>query len=172
VIHGVLIFDGTGAPVRCGDVAVQGGRLADVGTVAGRGAREIDADGLVIAPGFIDPHTHYDAQLTWDPFASCSSWHGVTTVVMGNCGFTLAPCREADRETLMRMLTYVEGMPLGALTRGIRWGRRGCRQYDGVGAWARGPTWAASSATDHPAVRRGNEAEREAPPRSRAWAGS
>jgi N-acyl-D-aspartate/D-glutamate deacylase len=139
VIRGGLIVDGTGAAARRGDVAVQGGRLAAVGTVAGRGAREMEADGLVIAPGFIDPHTHYDAQLTWDPFASCSSWHGVTTVVMGNCGFTLAPCREADRETLMRMLTYVEGMPLEALTRGIRWGWESFGQYlDGVerlGPW-------------------------------------
>jgi len=93
VIRNGLIVDGTGAPARRGDVAVQGDRLAAVGAVSGRARREIEADGLVIAPGFIDPHTHYDAQLTWDPFASCSSWHGVTTVVMGNCGFTLAPCR-------------------------------------------------------------------------------
>src|SRR4029450_8365858 len=138
VIRGGLVVDGTGAPGRRGDVAVQDGRLAGVGSGrgrgrggveagglgggSGRGQREIEADGLVVAPGFIDPHTHYDAQITWDPLASCSSWHGVTTVVMGNCGFTIAPCREADRETLMRMLTYVEGMPLEALTRGIRWG--------------------------------------------------
>jgi N-acyl-D-aspartate/D-glutamate deacylase len=139
VIRNGLIVDGTGAPARRGDVAVQGDRLAAVGTVAGRGAREIDAEGLAVAPGFIDPHTHYDAQITWDPFASCSSWHGVTTVVMGNCGFTLAPCREADRETLMRMLTYVEGMPLEALTRGVRWGWETFGQYmDGVdqlGPW-------------------------------------
>jgi len=73
VIRGGLIVDGTGAPGRRGDVAVQEGRLVEVGTVVGRGAREIEADGLVVAPGFIDPHTHYDAQLTWDPFASCSS---------------------------------------------------------------------------------------------------
>ena len=139
VIRNGLIVDGTGAPARRGDVAVQGDRLSAVGAVSGRGAREIDAEGLAVAPGFIDPHTHYDAQLTWDPFASCSSWHGVTTVVMGNCGFTLAPCREADRETLMRMLTYVEGMPLEALTRGVRWGWETFGQYlDGVdrlGPW-------------------------------------
>jgi N-acyl-D-aspartate/D-glutamate deacylase len=98
VILGGLVVDGTGAPGRRGDVAVRDGHLAEVGAVADRGAREIDADGLVIAPGFIDPHTHYDAQITWDPLASCSSWHGVTTVVMGNCGFTIAPCRERDHE--------------------------------------------------------------------------
>ncbi len=139
VIRGGLVVDGTGAPARRGDVAVRDGRLSEVGAVTGRGKREIDAAGLAVAPGFIDPHTHYDAQITWDPLASCSSWHGVTTVVMGNCGFTLAPCREADRETLMRMLTYVEGMPLEALTRGIRWGWETFAQYlDGLerlGPW-------------------------------------
>ena len=139
VVRGGLVVDGSGAPGRRGDVAVRNGRLAEIGAVAGRGAREIDAEGLVIAPGFIDPHTHYDAQILWDPLASCSSWHGVTTVVMGNCGFTLAPCREADRETIMRMLTYVEGMPLEALRRGIRWGWETFAEYlDGlerIGPW-------------------------------------
>jgi len=165
VIRGGLLVDGTGAPARRGDVAVQGGRLAEVGAVAGRGKREMEADGLVVAPGFIDPHTHYDAQLTWDPFASCSSWHGVTTVVMGNCGFTLAPCREADRETLMRMLTYVEGMPLEALTRGIRWGWETFGEYlDGVERL--GPWTNVGCFIGHSAIRQyvmGNEAwEREA----------
>ena len=176
MIRGGLIVDGTGAPGRRGDVAVQGGRLAEVGTVAGRGAREIDADGLVVAPGFIDPHTHYDAQLTWDP-SPPSSWHGVTTVVMGNCGFTLAPCRDADRETLMRMLTYVEGMPLEALTRGIRWGwetfaavprrRRAPGPVDQRGLLHR--------PLGHPPVRdgqRGVGARGHRGRRSRAWAGS
>jgi len=167
VIRGGLILDGTGAPGRCGDVAVQEGRLAEVGTVVGRGAREIEADGLVVAPGFIDPHTHYDAQLSWDPFASCSSWHGVTTVVMGNCGFALAPCREGDRETLMRMLTYVEGMPLEALTRGIRWGWETFGQYlDGVERL--GPWTNVGCFIGHSAIRQyvmGSEAwEREATP--------
>jgi N-acyl-D-aspartate/D-glutamate deacylase len=91
-------------------VAVASGRISDVGVVTGGGREEIDATGLAVAPGFIDPHTHYDAQLTWDPFASCSAWHGVTTVVIGNCGFAIAPCRPRDRETIMRMLMYVEGM--------------------------------------------------------------
>jgi len=139
VIRGGLVVDGTGAPGQRGDVAVQDGLVAEVGQVTGRGAREVDAHGLVVAPGFIDPHTHYDAQITWDPLASCSSWHGVTTVIMGNCGFTLAPCREADRETLMRMLTYVEGMPIEALTQGIRWGWETFAQYlegiERIGPW-------------------------------------
>jgi cytosine/adenosine deaminase-related metal-dependent hydrolase len=77
VIRGGLVVDGTGAPARRGDVAVRDGRLSEVGAVTGRGTREIDAAGLAVAPGFIDPHTHYDAQITWDPLASCSSWHRV-----------------------------------------------------------------------------------------------
>ena len=139
VIRDGLVVDGTGAPARRADVAVRDGRLSEIGAVTGRGAREVSAAGLVVAPGFIDPHTHYDAQITWDSLASCSSWHGVTTVVMGNCGFTLAPCRAEDRLTLMRMLTYVEGMPLEALTQGIRWEWETFAQYlDGIeriGPW-------------------------------------
>src|SRR5262249_5239366 len=104
VIRGGFVVDGTGAPGRSGDVAVSDGRIADIGAVPGRGALEVDARGLVVAPGFIDPHTHYDAQLTWDPGATCTSWHGVTTIVTGNCGFTVAPCRPGDRQTLMKML--------------------------------------------------------------------
>jgi N-acyl-D-aspartate/D-glutamate deacylase len=129
VIRDGLVVDGTGTPARRADVAVRDGRVSEVGPVVGAGAREISADGLVVAPGFIDPHTHYDAQITWDRLASCSTWHGVTTVVMGNCGFTLAPCRAEDRLTLMRMLTYVEGMPLEALTQGIRWEWETFAQY-------------------------------------------
>ena len=129
VIRGGYIVDGTGAPGCPGDLAVAGGRITEVGAVSGRGAREIDADGLVVAPGFIDPHTHYDAQLTWDPSASCTSWHGVTTIVTGNCGFTLAPCRPEDRLTLMKMLEYVEGMSLDAMQKGIRWEFETFREY-------------------------------------------
>ena len=139
VIRGGLVVDGTGAPGRRADVAVRDGKLSEIGAVTGRGAREVSAAGLVVAPGFIDPHTHYDAQITWDSLASCSSWHGVTTVVMGNCGFTLAPCRAEDRLTLMRMLTYVEGMPLEALTEGIRWEWETFAQYqdavERIGPW-------------------------------------
>ena len=139
VIRGGLIVDGTGAPGRTGDVAVSGGRIAEVGTVTARGAEEIDAGGLVVAPGFIDPHTHYDAQLTWDPSASCTSWHGVTTIVTGNCGFTIAPCRPSDRLTLMKMLEYVEGMSLQAMQQGIQWRFETFREY--LDALDRLPLW-------------------------------
>jgi N-acyl-D-amino-acid deacylase len=139
VIRGGFIVDGTGAPGRSGDLAVSGGHIAEVGAVSGRGAREVDASGLVVAPGFIDPHTHYDAQLTWDPSASCSSWHGVTTIVTGNCGFTLAPCHPDDRLTLMKMLEYVEGMSLEAMQKGIRWEFETFREY--LDALDRLPLW-------------------------------
>ncbi len=121
VIRGALLCDGSGREAAHGDLAVSGGRIAAVGRVAERGAREIDGAGLALAPGFIDVHTHYDCQLFWDPQASPSPWHGVTTVVMGNCGFTIAPCREADRETLMQLLLFVEGMPIETLRAGIAW---------------------------------------------------
>ena len=121
VIRGALLCDGSGHEAARGDLAVAGDRIAAVGRAAERGAREIDGAGLALAPGFIDVHTHYDCQLFWDPQASPSPWHGVTTVVMGNCGFTIAPCREADRETLMQLLLFVEGMPIETLRAGIAW---------------------------------------------------
>ena len=121
VIRGALLCDGSGREAARGDLAVTGDRIAAVGRVAERGAREVDGASLALAPGFIDVHTHYDCQLFWDPQASPSPWHGVTTVVMGNCGFTIAPCREADRETLMQLLLFVEGMPIETLRAGIAW---------------------------------------------------
>jgi len=139
VIRGALLCDGSGREAAHGDLAVSGGRIAAVGRVAERGAREIDGAGLALAPGFIDVHTHYDCQLFWDPQASPSPWHGVTTVVMGNCGFTIAPCREADRETLMQLLLFVEGMPIETLRAGIGWawedfaGYLGALERGGVG---------------------------------------
>jgi len=152
VIRGGLVVDGTGAPARPGDVAVTDGRIARVGAVTGRGEREIDAAGLAVTPGFIDPHTHYDAQLTWDPLASCSSWHGVTTIVTGNCGFTIAPCRPGDRETMMRMLQYVEGMSLEAMRKGIRWDFESFGEY--LAALDRGRLWVNVGAlVGHSAIR-------------------
>ena len=125
ILRNASVCDGTGADARPGDVALRGGRIASIerpgAATAARGTREIDATGLVAAPGFVDVHTHDDCQLLWDPTASPSSWHGVTSIVMGNCGFTIAPCRPADRETVMRLLLYVEGMPIEALRLGLPW---------------------------------------------------
>lgn len=121
VIRDALLCDGSGRPATRGDVAVTGRRIATVGTRGERAPVEIDAGGLALAPGFIDLHTHYDCQLLWDPHASPSPWHGVTTVVTGNCGFTIAPCRVEDRETLMQLLLFVEGMPIDTLRAGIAW---------------------------------------------------
>jgi len=117
----VLLLDGTGAPPLRGDLAVRDGRIVGMGRCAGAAATRIDGEGLALMPGIIDGHTHYDAQLTWDPWADPSPALGVTTVVIGNCGFTIAPCRPADRDLTMRNLTQVEGMSLAALRNGIRW---------------------------------------------------
>src|SRR5438094_285869 len=121
VIRGATLCDGTGREAVRGDLAVEGDRIIALGRVPERGTTEVDGTDLVLAPGFIDLHTHYDCQLFWDPFATPSPWHGVTTVVTGNCGFPIAPCRSADRETLMQLLLFVEGMPLETLRAGIRW---------------------------------------------------
>jgi N-acyl-D-amino-acid deacylase len=121
VIRGGTIVDGTGAPGHTGDVAIDGDTLTQIGGKAGGGKREIDAAGLAVSPGFIDPHTHYDAQVCWDRALTPSCWNGITSVVMGNCGFTLAPCAPAGRERIMRMLERVEGMSLAALQQGISW---------------------------------------------------
>ncbi len=123
VVKGGLVVDGTGAPPREADVAVSVHRIVSVapGLDASGAHRVIDARGLVVAPGFVDVHTHYDAQICWDPLLSCSSWHGVTTAVMGNCGFAIAPCHKEDRGTAMRTLVHVEGMSLKAMEEGIRW---------------------------------------------------
>jgi N-acyl-D-amino-acid deacylase len=122
VIEDARIADGTGAPSSHGSVAVRDGRIVEVAGPSGQLARErLRADGRVVAPGFIDPHTHYDAQLAWDPLVTCSSWHGVTTVVTGNCGVGVAPCRPGAREILMGDLVNVEAIPLDVMRQGITW---------------------------------------------------
>jgi len=121
LIRNGTVVDGTGAPARRADVAIAAGKIVEVGKVSGPAKRVIDADGRVVAPGFIDPHTHYDAQICWDGATTPSSWHGVTSVVMGNCGVGIAPCRPQAREIAMKDLVNVEAIPFEVLKAGITW---------------------------------------------------
>ena len=123
-IRGANVVDGSGAPMREADVGVRDGRIVEIGSTRASAAECIDADGLVLTPGFVDPHTHYDAQLCWDATASPSNLHGVTTVIGGNCGFSIAPLDDGGADYVRRMMSVVEGMPLKALEDGIDWSWR------------------------------------------------
>ncbi len=121
LIKNGTVVDGSGLPRFQADVGVKDGRIVEIGRIRASAERVIDADGLIVAPGFIDGHTHMDAQVAWDRLGSCSCWHGVTSVVMGNCGFALAPCKPEDREWYARCLTAVEDIPTEAMLAGIDW---------------------------------------------------
>jgi N-acyl-D-aspartate/D-glutamate deacylase len=129
VIRGGEVVDGTGGPRHRADVGIRSGRVVGVGAVDEDATRTIDADGLVVAPGFIDIHTHYDAQVLWDPATTPSPFHGVTSIVGGNCGFTIAPVEPSEVEYLTRMLARVEGMPLEALLAGVPYDWRSFGEY-------------------------------------------
>ena len=121
VIRGGTIVDGTGKPAFTGDVAIDGDRIVQVGGKAGPGKREIDADGLLVTPGWVDVHTHYDGQATWDPVLAPSSWHGVTTILFGNCGVGFAPVRREHHAALIDLMEAVEEIPGITLAEGLKW---------------------------------------------------
>ncbi len=135
LIKGGQLIDGTAAPARPADIAITGDQIAEIaepGSIPESDAQNVvDASGKFVCPGFVDPHTHYDAQLFWDPYATPSSLHGVTSVIAGNCGFTLAPVSEADADYLRKMMVKVEGMPLTALEQGLPWDWRTFGDYLG-----------------------------------------
>jgi N-acyl-D-aspartate/D-glutamate deacylase len=128
ITNGFLI-DGSGTPGYSSDLAIAGGKIVAMGKVEGPAKEVIDARGLVVAPGFVDVHTHYDAQLFWDPLATPSCWHGFTSVFMTNCGFGLAPCKPQDRDYITRMLVKVEAMPLESLKAGVPWNWESYSEY-------------------------------------------
>jgi N-acyl-D-amino-acid deacylase len=131
LVRGGTLVDGTGAAGEAGDLAVKDGRIVEMGKVTGSADREIDASGCIVAPGFVDIHTHYDAQVMWDRMLTVSPWHGVTSVVAGNCGFGIAPTRPKDRGLILRTLENVEGMSIAALEAGVGddWGFESFPEY-------------------------------------------
>jgi N-acyl-D-amino-acid deacylase len=129
LIKGGRIYDGSGMPSYLGDVATKDGRIVETGRINGEAKRVIRADGLAVSPGFIDFHTHLDAQLLWDPLATSSCFHGVTTVIPGNCALALAPCKEQDQDTILKSFERVEAISLPALRAGVQWGWTTFPQY-------------------------------------------
>jgi N-acyl-D-amino-acid deacylase len=141
VIRDGLLVDGTGTPPRAADVAIDGDRIVEVTApgAAARGTRELDAGGRVVTPGFVDLHTHLDAQIAWDPLGTSSCWHGVTSVVMGNCGVTFAPCRPEDRDYLAGMMESVEDIPAQSIMTGLPWDWQTYGEYlDSLGRMDKG----------------------------------
>jgi N-acyl-D-aspartate/D-glutamate deacylase len=145
VVRSGMVVDGSGMPPFRADVGIVGGRIARIGRIGERGREEVDAEGHVVTPGFIDGHTHMDAQVMWDPWGTCSSFHGVTTVQMGNCGFTLAPARPDAQELVVRNLERAEDIPPDAMAAGVKWTWETFPEYlDAVEAAPKGINYAAS----------------------------
>jgi N-acyl-D-amino-acid deacylase len=143
IVRGGRIVDGSGLPAFVADIAISDGRIVEIGRVTARARQEIDAHGHVVTPGFIDIHTHMDAQVNWDPLGTCSSWQGVTTAVMGNCGFTLAPVRADARALVVRNLERAEDIPAQAMAQGITWSWERFPEYmDAVSALPKGINFA------------------------------
>jgi N-acyl-D-amino-acid deacylase len=129
IVKGGSVVDGTGAPARTADIAISDGIIVEVGRVTGRAQETIDADGALVTPGFVDPHTHFDGQVTWDPLLTPTGWHGVTTVVLGNCGVGFAPAKPDEHEWLIGLMEGVEDIPGAALSEGIQWGWESYPEY-------------------------------------------
>jgi N-acyl-D-aspartate/D-glutamate deacylase len=129
VVKNGTVVDGSGGPRYQADIGIKDGNIVEIGRIRAAAEQTIDADGLIVAPGFIDGHTHMDAQVAWDRLGSCSCWHGVTSVVMGNCGFALAPCKPGDREWFARCLTAVEDIPTESMLAGIDWSWESFPEY-------------------------------------------
>jgi N-acyl-D-aspartate/D-glutamate deacylase len=157
IIRNGTVVDGTGSPARRADVGIKADRIAEIvdgddGGIDARASREIDAEGRLVTPGFVDIHTHLDAQLAWDPIATSSCWHGVTSVVMGNCGVTFAPCRPQDRSTLAEMMESVEDIPRDAILDGLAWDWETYGEYyDSIDRLPKGPN--AGGLVGHSALR-------------------
>src|SRR6266446_1471665 len=144
VIRNGTIVDGSGLPGYQADLGIVKGRIASMGKITGSATEVIDAEGHIVSPGFIDAHTHMDAQVFWDPIGSCSCWHGVTSVVMGNCGFSLAPCEEKDKLLVMRNLERAEDISPEAMQAGIKWAWKTFPEYlDAVDRLPKGINYAA-----------------------------
>jgi len=129
IVRGGTIVDGSGLPRYQADVGIEGGRITSIGKISGSAEEVIDAEGHIVSPGFVDGHTHMDAQVFWDPLGTCSCWHGVTSVVMGNCGFSLAPCAEKNKLLVMRNLERAEDISPKAMEAGIKWSWDNFPQY-------------------------------------------
>jgi len=139
VIRDGLVVDGLGGEPTRGDVAIDGDRITEVGAVDGTGTLELDADGRLVTPGFVDIHTHLDAQLGWDPLATSSCWHGVTSLVLGSCGVTFAPCKPEDRRYLAELMESVEDVPAASIMEGLAWNWETYGEYlDAVESWPKG----------------------------------
>ena len=122
-------MDGLGNPSKIGDLGIKEGQIVEIGNQIGKGKREINASGQVVTPGFVDLHTHFDAQIGWDPSLTPASWHGVTTALIGNCGVTFAPVRDKDKETLAEMMESVEDIPRHAILTGLPWNWNSYGEY-------------------------------------------
>ncbi|TDI67033.1 MAG: aminoacylase, partial [Alphaproteobacteria bacterium] len=153
IIRGGTLVDGSGLPGTRADVGIKDAMIAEIGDLRGAAAHEvIDAEGHVVAPGFIDGHAHYDAQIFWDEIGSNNCWHGVTTAVMGNCGFTLAPCAERDKQLVFTNLEMAEEIPPAAMEAGIPWSWETFPEFlDTVAALPKGINYA--SYVGHSAIR-------------------